>query len=458
VALLWLGIVILLPTPEGTVKIELSDPQADVDIRVDGDDIHLEGLGEPLRLRTGDHQLVVTGQDFETVTRSFTVKRGKEEPMRITLIPKTPDSARPDTPETAGGEERPTAPQPAVYNVRVEPADGKLLVSGEGASVVSEGEAWTVTVARPDGTARIVLLATKSGYENQELELQPVPGESRALTLALQPMPTPPPPVPSVPITHGANALGSPGAHATPAGPTLTNSLGMKFALIPAGEFQMGSPDSDSTAASDEKPQHTVRITQPFYLGVTEVTQGQYERVMGTNPSNFKGAQLPVEQVSWGDAVEFCRKLSALPAEPSAGRVYRLPTEAEWEYSCRAGSTTKWSFGDDESSLKDHAWYDDNANNTTHPVGEKRPNVWGLYYMHGNVWEWCSDDKREYASTTLDDPTGGTAGSGRVRRGGGWDFYARFCRSAVRGGDAPGDRLYYLGFRVACSSVDVSGR
>jgi hypothetical protein len=173
VPLLWLGIMILLPTPEGTVKIELSDPQANVDIRVDGNDIRLEGLGKPLRLRTGGHQLVVTGQDFETVTRSFTVKRGKEEPVRITLIPKTPDSARPGTPETGGGEERPAAPQPAVYNVRVEPADGKLLVSGEGASVASDGQAWTVTVARPDGETKIVLLATKSGYENQEWSCNP---------------------------------------------------------------------------------------------------------------------------------------------------------------------------------------------------------------------------------------------------------------------------------------------
>jgi eukaryotic-like serine/threonine-protein kinase len=141
----------------------------------------------------------------------------------------------------------------------------------------------------------------------------------------------------------------------------VTNSIGMKLKLIPPGGFTMGSPDSDSDAFDYEKPQHTVRITKPSYLGVTEVTQEQFERVMGSNPSNFKGAQLPVEQVSWEDAVEFCRKLSALPAERSAGRVYRLPTEAEWEYACRAGSRTKWSFGDSESSLGDYAWYTSNS-------------------------------------------------------------------------------------------------
>jgi len=227
----------------------------------------------------------------------------------------------------------------------------------------------------------------------------------------------------------------------------------MKFALIPAGEFQMGSPDSDSAAASDEKPQHRVRITKPFYLGVTEVTQEQYERVMGSNPSIFKGAQLPVESVSREDAVAFCRKLS-----DKEGRTYRLPTEAEWEYSCRAGSNTKWSFGDDESSLKDYAWYSDNANSTTHPAGEKRPNAWGLYDIHGNVWEWCSDDKRDYASTTVDDPTGGTAGSSRVSRGGSWGDGAWGCRSALRYGLTPGYRGSNLGFRLAFSSVDASSR
>lgn len=239
----------------------------------------------------------------------------------------------------------------------------------------------------------------------------------------------------------------------------VTNSIGIKLAFIPAGEFQMGSPESDSDAYDIEKPQHTVRITKPFCLGVTEVMQEQYERVMGSNPSKFKGAQLPVEQVSWEDAVEFCRKLSELPAERGAGRVYRLPTEAEWEYACRAGSTTKWSFGDSESSLADYAWYDSNAGSKTNPVGQKKGNAWGLYDMHGNVWEWCSDWwKRDYTTTAVSDPTGPATGSIRVYRGGGWLITARFCRSADRDGLQPLDRGYFLGFRVAFSSVDQSGR
>ncbi|MCL4205664.1 MAG: SUMF1/EgtB/PvdO family nonheme iron enzyme [Pirellulaceae bacterium] len=239
----------------------------------------------------------------------------------------------------------------------------------------------------------------------------------------------------------------------------VTNSIGIKLAFIPVGEFQMGSPDSDSDALNSEKPQHTVRITKPFYLGVTEVTQEQYERVMGANPSNFKGTHLPVERVSWEDAVDFCRKLSALPAERSAGRVYRLPTEAEWEYACRAGSKTKWSFGDSESSLGEYAWYTSNAGSKTNPVGQKKPNAWGLYDMHGNVWEWCSDWwKRDYTTTAMSDPTGPATGSARVFRGGSWLYYGVNCRSAYRNGDTPSSRGSGVGFRLASSSVDESGQ
>ena len=211
----------------------------------------------------------------------------------------------------------------------------------------------------------------------------------------------------------------------------VTNSIGMRLNLLPGGTFAMGGPV------------HEVTLSQPFYMGLHEVTQEQYERVMGTNPSEFKGRSNPVEQVSWGEAVVFCRKLSALPEEKLAGRVYRLPTEAEWEYACRAGTTTQYSFGDDKTQLREYAWVAGYAGNSTHPIGEQKPNAWGLYDMHGNVSEWCQDP-----SGAVTDPTGPTSGSPRVYRGGGWISGAGNCRSWLRAINVPDARSDYLGFRV----------
>jgi formylglycine-generating enzyme required for sulfatase activity len=237
-----------------------------------------------------------------------------------------------------------------------------------------------------------------------------------------------------------------------PKGKELTVDLGggvtMEFVLIAPGEFMMGSPDSDSDADGDEKPQHRVRITKPFYLGKYEVTQAQWKAVMGDNPSYFKGdLQRPVEQVSWEDAVRFCSRLGQ-----KDGKTYRLPTEAEWEYAARAGSATKWCFGDSESELGDYAWYERNSSSTTHPVGGKKPNAWGLCDMHGNVWEWCADwyESDYYRSSPPDDPNGPSSGASRVLRGGSWCYlFAGYPRSARRGGLHPGLRIRNVGFRAA---------
>ena len=221
---------------------------------------------------------------------------------------------------------------------------------------------------------------------------------------------------------------------ASPTG--LTNSLGMTFVRVPAGSFAMGSENGDS----DEKPVHPVTISRAFELQATEVTQGQWEAVMGNKPSRFQGESLPVEQVSWNDVQEFLRKLN----QRDPGKGYRLPTEAEWEYACRAGTT-----GDRYGDLNSIAWYTENSGGKTHPVGQKQPNAWGLYDMLGNVWEWCSDWYGDYPSGSVTDPRGPSSGSSRVLRGGGWGSGASICRSANRSGYAPGIRYSVLGFRLA---------
>jgi formylglycine-generating enzyme required for sulfatase activity len=243
--------------------------------------------------------------------------------------------------------------------------------------------------------------------------------------------------------------------------PKITNSIGMKLVLIPKGTFTMG-PTIDEKELFGHEEQHEVTISQDYYLGVTEVTQAQYEKMMGKNPSYFQGAKvgnantaLPVENVSWDDAVEFCKKLSDLPEEKKAGRVYRLPTEAEWEYACRSGSKSAYSFGESSKSLGDYAWFDQNSNGQTDPVGQKKPNAWGLYDMLGNVWEWCSDWYDEYPKGAVSDPTGPIKGSVRVYRGGSWSNVAVGCRSAYRRRSAPSLRGDHLGFRVALSPSGI---
>jgi formylglycine-generating enzyme required for sulfatase activity len=231
----------------------------------------------------------------------------------------------------------------------------------------------------------------------------------------------------------------------------LTNTIGMKLVLIPAGEFMMGSPETEKVwdfakqknVRPDGETQHKVRLTKPFYMGATEVTQAQWKAVMGNNPSQFKNDDLPVERVTWNDCQEFLKKLSA-----KEGKAYRLPTEAEWEYACRAGSAARFNSGDDEKSLDAAGWYNGNSGTKTHPVGQKMANAWGLYDMHGNVWEWCHDWYGEYPDGDQIDPAGPAQGARRMLRGGSWDLNPKFCRSAFRFKRSSVIRLYTIGFRV----------
>jgi formylglycine-generating enzyme required for sulfatase activity len=232
--------------------------------------------------------------------------------------------------------------------------------------------------------------------------------------------------------------------------------LNLEMKPIPAGTFVMGSPSDEQDRDSDEGPQTRVTISKPFWLGKTEVTQAQWKAVMGNNPSYFKGDDLPVEEVSWTDAVAFCEKLNEMKRDTlPAGYHYTLPTEAQWEYACRAGTTTRFSYGNDTgySQLGSYAWYDENSSSKIHPVGEKLPNRWGLHDMHGNVFEWCLDWYGEYPGGSITDPQGPQSGTSRVLRGGGWYVNARVCRSAVRLWFRPVSTYTLLGFRVALSSV-----
>jgi formylglycine-generating enzyme required for sulfatase activity len=252
----------------------------------------------------------------------------------------------------------------------------------------------------------------------------------------------------------------------------VANSVGMKLVLIPGGKFVMGMPKTEKILYENEA-EHEVEITGAFYLGAFEVTQGQYEKVMGDNPSRFSPAgpgkdkvrgvdtkSFPVEGVDWAKAVEFCKMLSALPGEAKAGRKYRLPTEAEWEYACRAGTTTRFAFGDEltlEQANFDGRFLNEGPRpakwlGRTTEVGSYKPNAWGLYDMHGNVWEWCADwyQPGYYAKSPKKDPPGpekGDAGR-RVRRGGDFAFFGLHARSGARfpyQSDKNG-----TGFRVVC--------
>ncbi len=263
----------------------------------------------------------------------------------------------------------------------------------------------------------------------------------------------------------------------------LTNSLGMKFVKIPSGSFMMGSAISPSEVASqyggkkewyeDDVPQHRVTISRPFHMQTTEVTVSQWRSfikdtgykteaettggatiLLGTkwekiegyywdNPGFEQTEENPVTCVSWNDVQAFIKWLNR-----KEGRTYRLPSEAEWEYACRAGSTARFCFGDDLVNLGKFAWYSNNSNRSTHAVGQKELNAWGLYDMHGNVWEWCQDWYGKYSSATVADPEGPSSGSARVYRGGSAYSNARFCRAAYRGGYQPDGRFTSLGFRL----------
>ena len=490
-----LGIVLSIQTGRhvavagGAVKIVLSDPEAQVVVKVDGDVIDPAGLKEPLHLKAGEHGLLVTSANYKSVRKAFTVHRGGEEVLQVALEPK---------------------PRPATFAVVVDPPQAEVAVAGKGASIEGSNAARTITVAEPDGREKVTVIARLAGHKTLVEELQPKPGESRSLALRLIEKRPAEADEETLPELGGRSKRIRPPSAIAPFDektaqqyqsgwaayldvPVVqTNSIGMKLVLIPPGEFQMGSPKeliAEELKANgddqwykphlpDEGPQHRVRITRPFWLGVTDVTQGEYQRVMGANPSEFSATGqhkdqvrgqdtkgFPVEHVSWDDLVNFCRKLSNLPEEKAAGHTYRLPSEAQWEYACRAGNAGRWCFSAqpdpspvavEEKLLGEYAWCGGNADHMTHASGQKRANAWGLHDMYGNVWQWCQDwyDGGYYAHSPIDDPMGPATGSDRVNRGGSWIHPAAQCRSAIRDHVGPGVRDGDLGFRVSLVAAD----
>lgn len=340
------------------------------------------------------------------------------------------------------------APQPREFTIAVDPPEvGARLWLGPASDVAIEN-GRAIVADLPDGEQELVIQAP--GYQTFTARVTVKDGRG-SIEAKLVPVRGPEP------------------------GQTWTvPGLSLALISIPAGTFVMGSPGDEQGRDSDESPQTRVTISQPFWIGRTEVTQGQWEAAMGNNPSAFKGADRlrrwlgsrlwgrnnpslfkgadrPVEQVSWNDAIEFCRKLTA--SGRAAGRLpegfaYTLPTEAQWEYACRAGTTGPYA---GSGNLDEMGWYSNNSGSQTHPVAGKQANAWGLYDMHGNVWEWCLDWYGNYPGGSVRDPTGPSSGSLRVVRGGGWGSYPRLCRSAFRGRSVRGYR--YLGFRLALSSI-----
>ncbi|MFV0358750.1 formylglycine-generating enzyme family protein [Tropicimonas sp.] len=261
-------------------------------------------------------------------------------------------------------------------------------------------------------------------------------------------------------VAAGLAAAGYPALAQQPE--TFTNSLGIEFVRVPAGSFPMGAPDSDPEGRAMERPQHEVTISRPFRVARTEVTQGQWEQLMGENPYVRDRSNLYYDlpgmagritrpdhpaTVSWNDAQEFIARLN----EAEGGPDYRLPTEAEWEYFARAGTTTRYYFGDDSSRLGEHAWYGEGfGEGGHHPVAQKTQNPWGLYDIHGNVWEWVQDwyGADYYATSPATDPQGPETGDERVVRGGSWHSTGNGWRSASRRDYDPGYRGISIGFRL----------
>ena len=388
----------------GTASLSVKSDVHDAQVLVDGREIGRTPLIE-VPLLPGEHQVRVQKEGYEPYGKRVRLETGRSLTLYVDLSKPGPRTGR------LYVETQPEEARVRVLNITPPFYQGMEL--------------------DPD---RYQLEISATGYEPERKWVQLGPGEDKYISIHLTQMP----------IT--APAL---------EGDTFTNSIGMKFVSIPPGTFTMGSP-SDEPGRDTNERQHRVTLSRGFYLQATEVTQGQWKSVMRGNPSWFEncGNDCPVEIVWWYQCQEFIKRLN----QKEGTDKYRLPTEAEWEYACRAGSTTAFANGGitqlqcrHDPNLNAVGWYCGNSGNKTHPVARKTPNAWGLYDMHGNVWEWCEDWYGDYPTGHVTDPRGPSSGKKRVLRGGSWLDNARHCRSADRRGLDPGPQAIgrHLGFRVA---------
>jgi formylglycine-generating enzyme required for sulfatase activity len=326
---------------------------------------------------------------------------------------------------------------PSHFHVETVPAGAQVSVDG---LVVGTAP---VSLALPNGRYRI--RAQKVGYKPWERQVRFDGADDAELRIELEKQPR----IVDAffPMTAeeakevqraAAEALGAPLTTELDSG----KGVKLPLVLIPSGKFLMGSPQNEEGRDSEEGPQHEVTISRPFYMGRFPVTQAQYEAVMGENSSHFRGDANPVENIDWDAASKFCVRLTG-----KVGRTVCLPTEAQWEYACRAGNAARFGSGDNDGALELYAWYGKNSDRQTHPAGQKKPNAWGLYDMHGNVWEWCADWYGQYGKEAAVDPKGPYC----VVRGGSWYCYPWICRSACRRWRSPDSRIRDLGFRVVYS-------
>ncbi len=377
-----------------------------------GAEVFMDGLslgkyaGAPItrdKLTLGRHSARASLEGYEDASADFTVEFNKASTVHLRLTARPGALYITSTPEGAdiSLDDRPTGKKTGAKIENVSAGEHKLTLS-------------------------------LAGYGDVVKKVTVRPGKTETITETMSAIPK---------IEPGAGSVIARNEVTKQSGPL----TGMEFVLIPGGSFMMGSPDNEEGRYDNEGPQHRVTL-KPFYMMTTEVTQKMWVEVMGSNPSYLKGDNLPVEKVSWNDCQEFLKKLN----QRDPGKGYRLPTESEWEYACRAGTTTRYYTGNSEQDLARAGWYLGNSDLKTHPVGQKTPNAWGLYDMHGNIWEWCEDRYHDsYNGAPIDGSAWLTpAGSYRVLRGGCWGNVTEFCRSAYRRSNTPDNRNHSSGFRV----------